>query len=283
MAIYKPVSSVARRALGVGGSVLNGIIGNTVGKIGEKLGVGGSLLNEAGGFVSSAVTSYATSKLMKPVAKLDDYVNQSIRKGLKVFGLNAFDNEKRNGETIHYTGNLSVSQLLENYQATNADRLSRKNFFLLEVNDKSGYAPTSNGERLSMFNLFCTDLSFQSFDIQGEAVQVGSIELDKLGSSARTSMTLNVYDDEVGTIKRWVEQKALLSASSDGTFMPPSYYVFDVRVVFGTNLALENYYEQLFTMRVQTMPHELSRNEHGLEELQLTFVQVDTCMPNWIR
>ena len=93
---------------------------------------------------------------------------------------------------------------------------------------------------------------------------------------------MTVFDDAHGTIKRWAENKAHMIAASDGTFMPPAYYVFDVRIVFGTNIPDESYYEQIYTMRMQTMPHELSRNDKGLEELQLTFAQTDTFMPHWI-
>ena len=106
--------------------------------------------------------------------------------------------------------------------------------------------------------------------------------MDKPSANSRTTVSMNVFDDAHGTIKRWAENKAHMIAASDGTFMPPAYYVFDVRIVFGTNIPDENYYEQIYTMRMQTMPHELSRNDKGLEELQMTFTQTDTFMPHWI-
>ncbi len=288
MSIYQPVSTVTRRALGVGGSILNGVAGQISTNLGANLGNGLSgrlaqtALNAGTNLAVSEITRRVTNPLMDFAQQADNRLKSVARKGLQVFGLNGFDDENISRNALHYSGNLSILQAWENYKLSNVDSLSRKNFYLLEVNDRSGNAPTSNGKRHSQFNLWCTNLSFTSFDIQGEAIQVGAIELDKPTANAKTVMNLTMFDDEFGTIKRWAQNKASMIAASDGTFMPPAYYVFEVRVVFGTNIAHSSYYEQIYTMRVQTMPHELSRTEQGLEELQLTFSQVDTFMPSWI-
>lgn len=284
MAIYKPVSSVSKRAIGVAGSVLGGI-GNSIGSaIGNKIGNGvvGNVIQTGIGIATSEVTRRATNKLMDVAYKADEKVSKSLRKGLKTFGLNAFDNEYIGRNALHHAGNLSFQDMFEIYKHTNPDELSRKNFYLLEVNDRSGNAPTSNGHKYSQFNLLATSLSFNSFEISGEAVPIGAAELDKPTENARTTMTLTMLDDKFGTIKKWAEQKSQMVSASDGTFMPPAYYVFEVRVVFGTNVSDQRFYEQIYTMRIQSMAHELARTEQGLEELQLTFVQADTCMPHWL-
>lgn len=288
MSIYKPVSTITRRALGLGGSLLNGKMSQLGNQLGAKFGdtLGGQLARsaiESGvNLASNEITRRVTNHMMDLAQSADTQLKNIGRKGLKIFGLNAFDNENIADDVWHNSGNLTARQLWEIYQRSNIDGLSRKNHYLLEINDRSGNAPTSNGHRHSQFNLWCTNLSFTSFDVQGEAVQVGAIELDKPSANARTVMNLTVFDDEFGTIKRWAENKAHMIAASDGTFMPPAYYVFEVRIVFGTNIPHQAYYEQIYTMRVQTMPHELSRTEQGLEEIQLTFVQADTFMPSWI-
>lgn len=288
MAIYKPVSNLTRRAAAVGGSVLGGLSSALGAKIGSAFG-GSALGRAAGGLVQKGLNTAASeasrrlgNKAANWAQRADDKISRIARKKLKTFGLNAFENEVLSREAVHFTGGLSVRQIWENYKKTDVDSLSRKNFYLLEVNDRTNAAPVSDGSRHSQFNLLATSLSFTAFDIQGEGVPVGAVELDKPSASPRTVMNLTMLDDQWGTVKRWAEQKALMIASSDGTFLPPSYYVFDVRVVFGTNIPDEAFYEQIYTMRVQSMPHELSRTEQGLEEIQLTFCQADTFMPHWI-
>lgn len=296
MSIYKPVSNISRKALGLGGTLLGSVanaLGNQIGKslipqsrnpsnmpFLNKLGA--AVAQKSLNLATSEITRRAANPMMKIAQSADNHLKNIARKGLKTFGLNAFDNENVAHNALHHMGNLSIWQAWQNYKLMNVDGLSRKNFFVLEINDRTSGAPTSNGNRHSQFNLLCTSLSFTSFDIQSEAVQMGSVELDKPSANAKTTLNLTVLDDEFGTIKRWAERKAQMIAASDGTFMPPAYYVFEVRIVFGSNIADSAFYEQIYLMRVQTLPHELSRTEQGLEELQLTFTQTDTFMPTWI-
>ena len=286
MSLYKPISSATRAVLGVSGSVLNGAVGNLTKSLNLGDNLGGQLANTALTAASNLGVSEITRRVSNPVMpvanKLDTRLKNIARKGLKTFGLNAFDNVGLADNALQHMGNLSIRQVWENYKLMNVDDLSRKNFFVLEINDRSHSAPTSGGSIHSQFNLLTTQLSFNSVDIQGEAIPIGAVEMDKPSANSRTTLSMNVFDDAHGTIKRWAENKAHMIAASDGTFMPPAYYVFDVRIVFGTNIPDENYYEQIYTMRMQTMPHELSRNDKGLEELQMTFTQTDTFMPHWI-
>ena len=286
MSLYKPISSATRAALGVSGSVLNGVAGNLTKSLNLGDNLGGKLANTALTTATnlgvSEITRRVSNPLMNAANKLDTRLKNIARKGLAVFGLNAFDNNGLADNSLQHMGNLSIRQVWENYKLMNVDELSRKNFFVLEINDRSNSAPTSGGDIHSQFNLLATQLSFNSVDIQGEAIQIGAVEMDKPSANSRTTLSLTVMDDQYGTIKRWAENKAQMIAASDGTFMPPAYYVFDVRIMFGTNVADESYYEQIYTMRMQTMPHELSRHDKGLEELQFTFAQTDTFMPHWI-
>ena len=280
MSIYKPVSNLSRRALSLSGSLLNGVKSAVGAKLNGHFGNGvwGKIADTAVQKGLNLATNEITRRVASPISaaaqKLDNRLTKVIRKGLKTFGLNAFDDENFADDALHHAGNLSIRQAWENYKKMQPEYLSRKNFFVLEINDR--YAP------VKQFNLLATALSFSGVDIQGEAVQVGAVELDKMGANARTTLNLTMLDDEYGTIKRWAENKAQTAAATDGTFLPPAYHAFEVRIVFGSNIANPAYYEQIYTMRMQTMPHELDRNAQGLEELQLTFVQTDTFMPHWI-
>lgn len=291
MCIYKPVSSATRGLLGVSGSVLNGVsqaLGNKLSGVIKTTFSNDTVQNIAQSALQTGVnlaTNEITRRVANPLStwaqKQDTRLKNIARRGLKTFGLNAFDNTRATNNMAHM-GGLTVWQAWENYKHTNPDELSHRNFYVLEINDRSNTAPTANGDYHSMFNLLATNLQFTSIDIQGEGIDIGSTEADKLTANARTVMNITVIDDKLGTIKRWCENKAFMMASSDGTFMPAAYYCFEVRIVFGTNIADARFYEQIYTMRLQTMPHELTRQEQGLEELQLTFVQTDTFMPHWI-
>lgn len=292
MSIYKPVSSATRGLLGISGSILSGVsnaIGNKIiGAVSSQTsnkiiqGAVNSAIQTGVSMANNEITRRVSNPLMQTAQSLDTRLKNIARKGLKTFGLNAFDNQGIKHNTIPHAGGLSILDAWENYKHTNPSGLSHKNFYVLEINDRSPNAPTSNGDKHSMFNLLTTNLQFTSIDIQGETVQLGSVEADRLSANARTVINLTVIDDKLGTIKRWCEQKAFMMASPDGTFMPPAYYCFEVRIVFGTNIADARFYEQIYTMRLQTMPHELTRQEQGLEELQLTFAQTDAFMPHWI-
>ena len=280
MAIYKPVSSITRKLLGTANNALSGSLSNLAQK--PTLNIALSLAQKATHIANSQITQAVSSNALGLASKLDNKISHLTRKGLSAIGLNAFDAQTIQDAAMQHNGNLTIAQIWQNYQLTNVDNLSRKNFYILEINDRQASQPTQNGAYHSLFDLVATHLSFTSFDIQGEAVQIGSVEAEKIGANARTILNLTVFDDETGTIKQWAQTKATTVAASDGTVMPPAFYCFEVRIVFGTNIADSRFYEQIYTMRVQTMPHELSRNEQGLEEITLTFAQTDTFMPHWI-
>lgn len=286
MSIYKPVTQYTRNALALGGSMLS----NVGGQISNKIGGGGSLLGRVGNRVAHTAVNVAGNEITRRVANpmmnaaqaVDKKLAEIRRKGLKLLGLNAFDNFNPSDDAMSLAGGLSMWDMLDIHARTNGDDLSRKNFYILEINDRSRASPVINGEKYSQFNLLTTSLSFNSFDIQGESIPIGSVELDKLGSNAKTVLNLTCYDDKWGTIKQWAALKSQVMTGSDGTFLPPVYYCFEVRIVFGTNIPDPKFYEQIYLMRVQTMPHELTRQENGLEELNLTFSQVDTFMPTFV-
>ncbi len=276
MSLYNPVSSVSNTVLGIGGGILGGLADGLGQAIGQA--TGSEFLGNIAGAVASQVTNEASRRA---AAKLQDWAFDADD---KLASLGVFKNGQVSDGALNIAGGLSFSDMWQNFQEIDGDNLSRRSFWIIEIDDRSGHAPVAkDGTRNTMFNLLTTNLSFNQTIINSEAVPVGSIELDKLQSSARTEMQLSVMDDEYGTIKRWIKRKALSTAQSDGTFLMPFFYLFDVRVVFGTNVALKEYYSETYTMRLADAQHELDRKDRSsLEEFQLKFVQWDTCMPSRI-
>jgi hypothetical protein len=278
MSIYSPVSSATNALMSVGGSILGGVAG--------KLGAGFG--SSFGGRLGAAAVSAATHAVSRRVAgviqpmanKVDSWINKQYNKMMGKVGLNIFSEDVDYADgALNVAGGMAFKDMWEIVQATDAYTLSRKNFYVLEISDRSYQSPTAKDGKYSLFHLLTTNLSFSSVTIGGEAVQLGSVEIDHLQSSARTEMTLSCYDDAMGTIKNWAKGRANATAPSDGTFGIPFLYLFDVKVIFGTNVENSDYYNETFTMRLSDLSHELDRSSQALEVVSLKFTQWDTCMP----
>lgn len=294
MSIYKPVSSASNALLGVGGSLLSGVsgaLGNALGNMIpassnpnlQALGnLGRSTINAGLGMASSEINRRTNSKVQNFAYDMDERFSSAKNSLLNTFGLGVFQDGRISQDALNMAGNLSFQDMYHLWRETNPDDLSRKNFYVIEINDRSDYAPTDkDGAKFSKFNLLTTNLQIVAFELQSETIEVGSIVLDKPMNSSRTEMQLTLLDDKYGTIKRWAERKSQSIAQSNGMFLPAIYYIFDVKVVFGTNVALSEYYNQIYTMRLASMHHDLGRGDQGLEEVALQFVQYDTCMPSF--
>lgn len=281
MSIYKPVSSISNSLMSIGGSLLGGIASGLGSKFGS--GLGGSLGKAALNIGVSAVSRKVAGVIQPLAYSADSFLQKQLTNLTESDGINLFSEDASLSKgALEIAGGLSFQDMWEIVQETDAYSLSRKNFYILEINDRSGSAPTDkDGSKHNKFNLLTTNLSFSPITINSEAVQIGSIELDKLQSSGRTEMTLTCLDDSMGTIKNWASQRASSVAPSDGTFLPPYFYLFDVKVIFGTNVENSDYYNETYTMRISEMSHELSRESQALENVSLKFTQWDTCMPTF--
>lgn len=295
MSIYQPslLSSVTSTAGGLLSSVLGGTTNALTDKaasvLGSKLGgglagtVAGSLAGAAINMASTEVNKRVNSVLQNVGYRLDEKLNGAAESALSALGLSNFGHDRYSRDDLHFAGGLSLDDMKQIIDATNADNLSRKNFYVLQINDRTGQSPTegADGNR-SLFNLFTTNLSFNPFEISAEQMQIGAGTANIPNQSGLTEMTLTVYDDLAGTIKDWAKQKHLLQTPSDGTVLPPYYHCFDVRVIYGSNKAYKDYYSETYTMMVAGIQADLDRSATELEQVQLRFVQESTFMPNWL-
>lgn len=266
--------------MSVGASVLGGVTQQFGARLGSSL--AGRLGAAALGQVAHAA-SRRVAGVVEPLAnQADAWLNGQFNQMLGSMGLNLFSSDVNLSDgALNIAGGLSFKDMWQTVQEIDAYTLSRKNFYVLEINDRSGQSPTAKDGRHSLFNLLTTNLSFTPITINSEAVAIGSVELDKLQTSARTEMSLTCLDDQWGTIKNWAKGRASAVAPSDGTFAVPFLYLFDVKVIFGTNVEQSSYYNETYTMRLSEMSHELSRSGQALEEVTLKFTQWDTFMPSY--
>lgn len=179
-------------------------------------------------------------------------------------------------------GNLSAGEFYDVWRATAMIPHAYKNLFWVSVTDYlpngSRYAPNGPPEE---FNLLAVDVSFAPFTNPGEAVPLGSGNIDNLSQAERVEMRITTFDDERGSIKRWYHGKADQATHRDGTFGLPAEYLLVVRVTHmaPTNAGSDDArFRHAFLMRPANIEHELSRRDAALEELQLSFVQFDTFM-----
>lgn len=292
MAIYKPIStvtSIGNSLLSAGGSVLNRLSSDLGGMVGDAVGNGalGRLAQHGTNLAlqkgSSEILRRASSAVNRLTYSADKKLNHLNDKINNLHGLGLFREMGISDNRLRNAGGLSLKDIHQIWLETDVDNLSRQNFYVVEVNDRSGVPPVerATGAKHSRFNLLCTELDFSSFESSPEAVDVGSVQLNKPTPSQRTEINLTLYDDRGGLIKSWAEMKSLAYAQSNGLYMPPVNYIFDVRVIFGTNIADDDFYKQVYTVQLSSMQHSLSRENQDLERVRLQFTQFDTCMPSF--
>ncbi|PAU79245.1 hypothetical protein [Halomonas salipaludis] len=168
-------------------------------------------------------------------------------------------------------GGITPSEAKRIYQeAVDAPR-AKKNLYLLKV--QSALA----GDFSHEFNLFCTDIDRGPSEVSGGKARAGSAQLDTLTQAEPVVLRMTTMDDRSGTLKRWFEAHVEATAHADGSFGVPAEYaiVISIQHAFVGDIGA-------FTGRLlcRAMSYEvgLSRREDAMEELQMTFTQLDTFM-----
>lgn len=163
-----------------------------------------------------------------------------------------------------------AKQMIEEMQGLD---YAKKNLFLLEVS-----SPLTGGVVDNAFNLFCTEASYSAQTITGEKRRVGGAHIDAVNSSDPVEMRLTTLDDKAGSIKRWFSSHSAATVHRDGTVGVPADYFIKIKIVhaFITQETNYNGYEDVGLYRAGSIETNLSRREDGLEEITMSFVQLDT-------
>lgn len=168
----------------------------------------------------------------------------------------------------------------------------RKNLFCIRIADPNPPAMEMTGTAAGagvagLFDLLAMDVSYSPITLTGDKVPVGSAVMDKVTGIDPVEVQVTTIDDEAGTLKRWFEAKCGQVVNRDGTFNPQGKFAFEMEIVHGIPhdhgispaLPLENVakaYSNRFRVRPVSIQCEMSRRDQALQELQMTFTQVDT-------
>lgn len=183
-------------------------------------------------------------------------------------------------------GNLTPRQVMEIQAKVAAARPSRKNLFYIRISDPSMNA-MGPAASFGLFDLLALDVSYSSATVVGDKVPIGSAVLDKVTGIEAVEIQVTTIDDETGSLKRWFDYKVRQIANGDGTFNVPSSYAFEMEIAHsvpdphGTTPDFSDeekarIYSDKYRVRAVSIQHELSRRDQALQELQMTFTQVDT-------
>lgn len=198
-----------------------------------------------------------------------------LDKYLPGFGGGVAAQAKYWGKPTPLLGGISPTEAKRIYDELRSNTLAKKNLWLIEVS--SALLGSNESQR---FNLFATELEYAPFIIEGDKKRVGGAVVDVVQGAGPVELRLTTMDDSSGSIKKWFADHHNAVAARDGTVGTPAQYAIKLRVVhsFITTGSNQGGYEDVGLFRPANLDVSLSRREDGLQEVQMTFSQLDTFM-----
>ena len=131
-----------------------------------------------------------------------------------------------------------------------------------------------------LFNLFATEVSYSPCIMTGEAVRIGGANYDAVRGHEPSELFVTAYDDAQGTIKKWFAAHHHAASATDGTIAEPATYAIKIRIIHAaiTDGTARNAFKVSGYFRPNNIECSLSRSDDGMEEVQMTFTQLDTFM-----
>ena len=149
---------------------------------------------------------------------------------------------------------------------------AQKNLFVIEVNSLVA------GDFSDRFNFLASSVEYSPSTITASKIKVGAATTDSVTSSEPTDLTIVTLDDANGTIKNWFNDHVRAIVSSDGTVGLPGFYAIKIKIVHAVIRSSFGVYEDLGLFRPTSMSVSLDRREDALQEITMTFSQLDTFM-----
>lgn len=168
-------------------------------------------------------------------------------------------------------GGASQADVLQAHQVAMSIEYAWKNLFLIEVR--------SSQAGCERFNLFVTGIDYSPVTLTGESCKIGGSATVGLQSSEPIELRVTTMDEAGGTIKRWFSQQAELTVHTDGTVGLPAEYAVDIVIVHAVLKSETVSYQSAGLFRCASMETSLARSERALQEVQMTFQQLDPFMP----
>lgn len=169
-------------------------------------------------------------------------------------------------------GGITPAEAKAIHQKSIATNFTKKNLFIIEVSS------LLYGDISDRFNLYASEVEYSPSTITGEKRKIGSATVDSVQSSEPIDLSITTLDDSSGFIKTWFNTHANETAHKDGTIGLPFMYAIRIKIVHGVIKQSFFAYEDIGLYRPTNMSVSLTRREDGLEELTMTFSQLDTFM-----
>ncbi|MEI6746823.1 MAG: hypothetical protein WCL34_12745 [Methylococcaceae bacterium] len=163
--------------------------------------------------------------------------------------------------------NVSPSEAKAIYKKSQAVELAQKNWFVLEVSSPLG------GDISERFNLLASDVEYSPQTLTAEKRKIGGVTVDSVQSSEPTDLSITTMDNADGDLKSWFNNHVWAAVSTDGTIGYPADYAIKIKIVHGYPFGK---YQDIGLFRPTNMTVSLSRKEAGIQELTMTFSQLDT-------
>jgi len=264
---------------GIAGALGGGTFGKAVSNIGTSM-----ARNAAVGLVNKYVPAKVQRLANAGTGALGDIMNGDFNNaGLRLLdsgllseflpGMDGVGSQARYwGTPTPLFGGITPAEARSIYQEMRSNQYCRKNLWLIEV--ESWLLDDVSGR----FNMFAIDLEYTPLTISGEKRKIGAAHVDCVNSSDPIELRMTTMDDTSGFVKSWFRTHCAAAAAPDGTVGVPSEYAIKIKVVHGFITQSSNLggYQDLGLFRCASMDVSLSRREDGLQELPLTFVQLDT-------
>lgn len=261
-------------------SIANALFTNTIGD-GINSTLGGALDTLGGSKFGNAVLNIGASMARNAAVGLANKYAPSITQGVTKPNLGAMDNVMNGngnfdslGLGTPLFGGISLAEARKIYQEMRSIKHCRKNLFLIEVSSQL------MGDISGRFNLFVIDLDYSPLTISGEKRKIGAAHVDCVNSSDPVELKITTMDDTSGFIKNWFRTHHAATAAVDGTVGLPINYAIKIKIIHGfiTHGSNQGGYEDIGLFRCANMDTSMSRREDGLQEVPLSFVQLDTFM-----
>ena len=182
-------------------------------------------------------------------------------------------------------GGISPADAKRIYQQSVDLDLVKKNLFVFEVSSQL------SGDISEKFNLLAIECSYAPTTVTAEQTKIGSATLDRVHTPEPVALSITVLDEKDDFIKSWFNKHAQAAVNSDGTVGVPNDYAIKIKIVHGVIVNAGNGgngsyqdsgYQDSGFFRPTNMDISLSRREDGLQELTLTFAQLDTFMTGFL-
>lgn len=260
-----PMSDLLGKGIGGIKSLGHDLMGSAINK--TMNGPLGNLLNEKapfglnsdilGGMATGLANGWIDQVIDKQVDKAEAFITKQIRSWLNKIGFG-------------YDGIPEKTK----YREFIALERARKNHFIVQIESNL------SGNFSTKMNLFVTDIDLNPMNISGEKRRVGGGFVDTPTGAEATEIRITTMDDKQGTIKRWFEQHCAAVVGSDGSFGLPANYGVTIKVLHAVvdGQSTQNAFINKGLYRAATYEVQLSRREQAMQEVTLTFTQLDSFM-----